>query len=154
LINNSGNDSNEADFQAERKALGPAPGSLLTMAQQTAAGSPGATRATVAVKAAPAWFVQHQVVRADDNGDNPSVAGGGTHQEAVTLVVSGASGEAFQVLSTDLSDAITQDNAAFASHAQAGQGAFTGLEPGIVVATLAMVAALAWGLSRRLAEYR
>ena len=154
LINNSGNDSNEADFQAERKALGPAPGSLLTKAQQAAAGSPSATRATAAVKAAPAWFAQHQVVRADDNGDNPSVAGGGTHQEAVTLVVSGASGEAFQVLSTDLSDAITQDNAAFASHAQAGQGAFTGLEPGIVVATLAMVAALAWGLSRRLAEYR
>ena len=154
LINNSGDDSNEADFQVERKALGPAPGSLLTVAQRDAAGSPGATSATAALTAAPAWFARHQVVRADDNGDNPAVAGGGTHQEAVTLVVNGASGEAFQALSADLSDALTADNAAFASHARAGQGAFTGLEPGVIVATLAMVAALAWGLSRRLAEYR
>jgi hypothetical protein len=154
LINNSGTDSNEGDFQAERTALGPAPGSLLTIAQRDAAGSPGATPATAALTAAPAWFAQHQIVRADDNGNNPAVAGGGTHQEAVELVVNGASGQAFQSLSTDLTDALTADNAAFASHARAGQGAFTGLEPGVIVATLAMVAALAWGLSRRLAEYR
>jgi hypothetical protein len=155
LINNSGNDSNETDFQALRTALGPAPGSLLTIAQRAAAdGSPGAAPATAALKAAPAWFARHQVVRADDNGNNPAVAGGGTHQEAVALVVSGASGEAFQALSADLADALTADNAAFASHARAGQGAFTGLEPGVIVATLVMVAALAWGLSRRLAEYR
>jgi hypothetical protein len=154
LINNSGNDANEASFQVERKALGPAPGSLLTVAQRDAAGSPGATSATAALTAAPAWFAQHQIVRADDNGDHPAVAGGGTHQEAVALVVSGTSGQAFQALSTDLADALTADNTAFASHARAGQGAFTGLEPGIIVATLAMMAALVWGLSRRLAEYR
>jgi len=154
LINNSGNDSNEADFQAERTALGPAPGSLLTIAQRDAIGSPGAAPATAALTAAPAWFAQHQVVRDDDNGDNPAVAGGGTHQQAVALVVSGASGRAFQALSADLTGAITADNAAFAAHAQAGQRAFAGLEPGVIVATLAMAAALAWGLSRRLAEYR
>jgi len=154
LINNSGNDSNEIAFQAERKALGPGSGSLLTIAQRDAAGSPGAASATAALTAAPAWFAQHQIVRDDDNGENSAVAGGGTHQEAVALVVNGASGQAFQALSTDLTGAITADNAAFASHAQAGQSAFTGLEPGVIVAALAMAAALAWGLSRRLAEYR
>jgi hypothetical protein len=154
LINNSGNDQNEAGFQAQRKALGPGPGTLLTIAQRAAEGSPGAARAAAAARAAPAWFTQHQVVRADDNGDNPGTAGGGTHQEAVSMVVSGAAGNAFQVLSADLSDAITADNAAFADHARSGQDAFTGLEAGVIAATVVMVAALAWGLSRRLAEYR
>lgn len=154
LINNSGNDMNEVEFQDQQKALGPAPGALLTIAQRAAEGSPGAARATAASEAAPAWFAQHKVVRADDNGNNPGAAGGGTHQEAVSLVVSGPAGKAFQELSADLGDAITADNAAFASSAGSGQGAFTGLEPGVIVATLVMAAALAWGLSRRLAEYR
>jgi hypothetical protein len=154
LINNSGNDQNEAGFQSQRKSLGPGPGTLLTIARRAAEGSPGVAQATAASRAAPAWFAQHQVVRADDNGDNPGAAGGGTHQEAVSLVVSGPAGKAFQALSADLSDAIASDNAAFAADASGGQGAFTGLEPGVIGATLVMVAALAWGLSRRLAEYR
>jgi hypothetical protein len=154
LINNSGNDKNEANFQDLQKSLGPGPGKLLTIAQQTAAGSPGAAQATAAAQAAPGWFAQHHTVRADDNGDNPGAAGGGTHQEAVSMVVSGPAGKAFQSLSADLGQAITADNAAFASHASSGRSAFTGLEPGVIAATLIMVAALAWGLSRRLAEYR
>jgi hypothetical protein len=36
----------------------------------------------------------------------------------------------------------------------AGSGTFTGLQVGIVVLALAMAAGCAWGLSRRLAEYR
>ncbi len=43
--------------------------------------------------------------------------------------------------------------AVFASSA-AGSGAFTGLEAGIVVLALAMAVGCAWGLSRRLAQYR
>ena len=53
LINNSGNDQNEAGFQAQRKALGPGPGTLLTIAQQAAAGSPGAARAAAASRPRP-----------------------------------------------------------------------------------------------------
>jgi hypothetical protein len=154
LITNSGDDQSEANFQALRKVLGPGPGTQLTSAQRSAAGSPGAAAAAAAAQAAPAWFTQHQIVRADDNGSNPSAAGGGTHQEAVAMVVSGPAGKAYQTLSADLSDAITADNAAFAAHARSGQSAFTGLEPGVIAATLVMVAALAWGLSRRLAEYQ
>ena len=154
LINNAGNDQNEASFQALQKSLGPAPGTLLTIAQQAAAGSPGGTRAAAASADATAWFARHAVVRADDNGDNHLAAGGGTHQKAVALVVSGSAGKAFQALSADLSDAIAADNTAFAAHARSGTSAFTGLEPGVIAAALLMAGALAWGLSRRLAEYR
>jgi hypothetical protein len=154
LINNSGNDQNEVDFQAQRKALGPGSGTLLTIAERAAEGSPGAARAAAAAQAAPTWFAQHQLVRDADNGDSAGVAGGGTHQEAVSMVVSGSAGKAFQALSADLGDAIMADNAAFATHASSGQGAFAGLEPGVIAVTLAIVAALVWGLSRRLVEYR
>jgi len=44
--------------------------------------------------------------------------------------------------------------AVFASNAAAGSDAFTGLEVGTIVLALAMAAGCAWGLSRRLAEYR
>jgi hypothetical protein len=154
LINNSGDDSNETAFETQRNALGPAPGTLLTSAKQAAEGSPAAAAAAAAAGAAPAWFAQHKIVRADDDGTNPRVAGGGTHQEAVSLVVSGPAGQAFDVLSADLSDAVSADNTAFAVHARSGRAAFTALEPGVIAATLVMVAAVAWGLSRRLAEYR
>ena len=42
----------------------------------------------------------------------------------------------------------------FDSTARSAAGAYTGLEPGVVVAALLMAAACAWGLGRRLAEYR
>jgi hypothetical protein len=41
-----------------------------------------------------------------------------------------------------------------AGSAAAGSGAFTGLVAGVAVLALAMAAGCAWGLSRRLAEYR
>jgi uncharacterized membrane protein len=44
--------------------------------------------------------------------------------------------------------------AVFADSAAAGSGAFTGLVAGVAVLALAMAAGCAWGLSRRLAEYR
>ncbi len=44
--------------------------------------------------------------------------------------------------------------AVFAGRAAAGSDAFTGLQAGIVVLALVMAVGSAWGLSRRLAEYR
>jgi hypothetical protein len=72
----------------------------------------------------------------------------------VSMVLSGTAYQDFTRLSSDLSNGISADNVAFASNASSGQGAFAGLGPGLIVATLVMVVALAWGLSRRLAEYR
>ena len=42
----------------------------------------------------------------------------------------------------------------FAANAASGADAFTGLEAGIIVLALVMAVGCAWGLSRRLAEYR
>lgn len=146
LIDNSGDDSYQGQFTALQKQLGPGPGTLLGKAQSAAAGSPAAGDASAAAGQARAWFTAHQAVRRADNQ--------GQHQDAVTMVLSGPAKQAYASLSADLGNGITLDDAAFASDASSGQGAFGGLDPGIIVATLVMVAALVWGLSRRLAEYR
>ena len=63
-------------------------------------------------------------------------------------------GTAFAKLSADFATGIAAGQAAFAASASAGADAFTGLEPGVIAAALVMAAGCAWGLSRRLAEYR
>ena len=93
-----------------------------------------------------AWVKDHGQVRSTDNS--------GDHLGAVDLVQSGASGTAFEKVSADLNDAIKADTAAFDANARSGQGAFTALEAGMIIATLVMAGGIAWGLSRRLAEYR
>jgi hypothetical protein len=146
LIDNSGDDSYQTGFTALQKNLGPGPGTLLTKAQSATAGSPAAADASAAARQAQAWFTAHKAVRTTDDE--------GQHQDAVTMVLSGQAKQAYASVSADLGNAITADDAAFASDASSGQGAFSGLGPGIIAATLVMVAALVWGLSRRLAEYR
>jgi hypothetical protein len=146
LINNSGDDSDDADFHKQATALGNGQGGLLAVAQRAAAGSPAAGQAQAAVTDVQAWVSVHQRVRATDNS--------GDHLGAVDLVQSGASGTAFGKVSADLNDAIQADALAFDANARSGQGAFTGLEAGMIIATLAMAGGIAWGLSRRLAEYR
>lgn len=146
LINNAGDDTNEDDFKAQAAQLGNGQAGLLAVAQRAAAGSPAAGQAQAAVTDVQAWLAEHgQVRKADNRGD---------HLTAVDLVQSGASGAAFEKVSTDLKDAIQADSLAFDANARSGQGAFTGLEAGMIIATLVMAGGIAWGLSRRLAEYR
>jgi hypothetical protein len=66
----------------------------------------------------------------------------------------GASTAGFARVEADLSRAIAADHAIFQSSATAGRDAFAGLDVVIIVAALLMAAGCAWGLSRRLAEYR
>jgi len=54
----------------------------------------------------------------------------------------------------DLSRGIGADHAVFHASATAGRDAFTGLDAVIIVAAALMAAGCAWGLARRLAEYR
>jgi hypothetical protein len=135
LIDNSGEDSYQQDFEVQAKALGPGPGSLLT-----------ATGSSEAVAQAQAWYQAHKALRAQDDAGN--------HATAVTSAQTGAAAQAFRKLSTTLSEGITTHQATFDSSARNGRDAFTGLAIGMVVAALVMVAGCAWGLSRRLAEYR
>ena len=145
LIDNSGDDKYQADFVAQQKLLGPAgPGSLLA-AVQSAPGSSGGTAAAAATDAK-AWYRAHTALRALDNSGN--------HQAAVNSALSGESAAAFAQLSAALGNGITADQATFALSARSGRDAFTGLAIGMIVAALVMVGGSAWGLSRRLAEYR
>lgn len=66
----------------------------------------------------------------------------------------GSSAAAFEHLEAELSQAISADQVVFRSSAAAGASAFTGLEAAIITASLIMAGGCAWGLSRRLEEYR
>jgi len=141
LIDNSGDDSYQQDFLLQRKLLGPGPGTLLT-AVQASAGSAG----TAAAADARAWYQAHAALRALDDGGN--------HAAAVASALSGDSAASFARLSAVLSGGIDTSQAVFATRARQGRDAFTGLAPGMIVASLLMAAGSAWGLNRRLAEYR
>ncbi len=139
LIDNSGDDAYQQDFLAQKKLLGPGPGTLLG-AVAASTGNDGA------VADAQAWYQAHAALRALDDGGN--------HAAAVRSALSGPAATSFARLSATLGDGINTDQAVFASSARGGRDAFTGLAAGMIVAALVMVAGCAWGLSRRLAEYR
>lgn len=144
LIDNSGDDSYQADFLVQQKRLGPGTGTLLAAvtAAPVVAGAPGPGVAADAR----AWYQAHAALRAqDDSGD---------HTAAVNSTLSGDSATRFAALSSALESGITAHQAVFATSARSGRDAFTGLEIGMIVASLVMAASCAWGLTRRLAEYR
>ena len=149
LIDNTGDDSYQTDYLVQQKALGPGPGTLLAVASTAAQGTPAAPAVTAAVSDARAWFAAHAKLRVlDDNGQ---------HQAAVASALGAASGDvgaSFTRLSNDLTTAITSDQDVFDSTAPSASSAYTGLEAGVIVLSLLMAAACAWGLARRLAEYR
>ena len=149
LIDAQGDDSFQADYAAIQHRLGPGPGTLLTNAVTAARGSPGAGPAATAATTATAWYAAHRTVRSLDNN--------GKHPQAIALVTTpgpGHSDTLFTRLDRSLTAAIDADQAVFRSNAVAGRGAFTGLEIGVIVLALIMAAGCAFGLSRRLAEYR
>ena len=139
LVDNSGDDSYQQDFLAQKKLLGPGPGTLLAAVQASAAG------ASIPADAQ-AWYQAHQELRALDNGGN--------HAAALQSALSGQAAAKFALLSGALSRGINADQAVFATRARQGRDAFTALAAGMVVAALLMTVGCAWGLSRRLAEYR
>jgi len=135
LIDNSGEDAYQQDFVAQEKLLGPGRGTLLT-----------ATGSSEAVTQAQAWYQAHKALRAQDDAGN--------HATAVRSAQTGAAAQAFRKLSVTLTEGIATRQATFDSSARSGRDAFTGLAIGMVVAALVMVGGCAWGLTRRLAEYR
>jgi hypothetical protein len=149
LINDSGDDSSQADFLAVQKKLGPGPGTLLTVAATTSGGSPGAGAAVAAETDATVWYAAHRHVRSLDDT--------GKHADAVASATGSGpadSGTLFGRLDTGLSSAISSDQVVFQSSARSGRDAFTGLEAGVIVLSLLMAAGCVRGLTRRLAEYR
>jgi hypothetical protein len=141
LIDNSGDDTYQQDYLTQKKRLGPGPGTLLAEVQAVG-GGPGSDAATEART----WYQAHAALRAKDNS--------GSHADAVRSALTGDAATSFARLSATLSEGVDAHQAVFASSARNGRDAFTGLAAGMIVASLVMVAGCAWGLSRRLAEYR
>lgn len=149
LIDRSGDDAFQRDFLVQQKRLGPGPGTLLTDAAAAAQGSRGGSQAAAALRDAPAWFAAHRQVRSqDDSGDYPAAV------DRALGAGPADSGYRFGRLDTDLASAIAADQASFRSAAQQGRDDLAGLEAGMIVLALVMVAGCAWGISRRLAEFR
>jgi hypothetical protein len=134
----------DADFQRD---FGTAQGEfstlLTTASSQSTARAAGPT--TAASHDASSWFAVNQQAQTLDHAFDYG---------AETQLEIGSARTLFNRLESDLNAAISADQAVFASSASAGSGALTGLEAGVVVLALAMAVGCAWGLSRRLAEYR
>ena len=180
LINRSGDDASEADFQLAEKQLGPGAGTgadadartLLSEAKAAGAGSPGYVRAVAARSIATIWYAVHRAVRElDDGGDYPDAVylaiGSGPaaspavirQQEAILTRQVGFghpanSAVAYQDLATDLNEGIDADQALFTSASARGDGALRGVAVGMVIGSLLMAVGCAVGLNARLAEYR
>ena len=149
LIDRSGDDSFQRDFLSIERSLGPGNATLLTRASVAAQGSPGARQADVAARVAHEWFAIHRRVRSLDDS--------GSYTAAVNLAIGTAptdSGGMFDQLDANLTAAIAVDQASFRSAAAAGHNDLSGLEAGMIVLSVVMVAGCAWGISRRLGEYR
>ena len=137
LVDNSGDDSYQQDFLVQAKLLGPGPGALLAAVEPSGGGISADAQA---------WYQAHRELRALDNGGN--------HAAAVQSALSGQAAAKFALLSSALGHGINAGQAVFATRARQGRDAFTALPAGMVVAALLMAVGCAWGLSRRLAEYR
>jgi hypothetical protein len=149
LIDRSGDDSFQQDFVSLQRRLGPGPNTLLSDAATAAAKSPGGGLGKAAETDAPAWFAVHRIVRAMDDS--------GSYTAAVHLAVSqrpADSGGRFARLHSDLTSAIGADQAYFRTAAAAGESDLAGLEAGMIALAVVAAAGCAWGVSRRLAEYR
>ena len=144
LISRSGDANFQQDFRAAQSRLD----TLLpsAAAQSTAA---GARQIAAARSVAAGWFAVNQRAQALD-----AMFDYGAETRLEIGSGPGTAGTLFSQLETDLGAAINTDQGVFAVNAAAGAGAFTGLEAGIIVLALAMAVGCAWGLSRRLAEYR
>lgn len=143
LISRSGSSSFQQLFAGVQARIGPGRGTLLATA---AAGAGDVARAD---QDARTWYTASAKVFALDVAAN--------YAAETNLVIgtgSGSSAADFARLEQDLRQAIAADQVVFRSNAAAGRGAFRGLEAGVIIAALLMAAGSAWGLSRRLAEYR
>jgi hypothetical protein len=144
LISRSG----DADFQQDFRAAQARLDTLLPIAaaQSNAA---GAKQVAAARSAATSWFAVNRQAQALD-----AVYAYGAETRLEIGSGPGTAGTYFSQLETDLGAAINTDQGVFAANASAGADAFTGLEAGVIVLALLMALGCAWGLSRRLAEYR
>ena len=148
LISRSGDTSFEQNFRSVRDQIGPGTGTLLAVAASASRGQAEA-QVTMAERDATSWYTANeQVYRLDLAA---------AYAAETTLVIGtgpGSSAAGYTQLENDISRAIAGDLSTFQSNATAGASAFGPLEDVVIVSALLMVGGSAWGLSRRLGEYR
>jgi hypothetical protein len=144
LISHTG----DGEFQADIHAIQASLGTRLTSAasQSTPA---GASLIADARHASTTWFGINQQLHALD-----VVYDYGAETRLAIGTGPGSSATAFARLQSDIGSAIAADQAVFTANASAGRDAFSGLEIGVIVLAVVMAAGCAWGLTRRLVEYR
>jgi hypothetical protein len=149
LISRSGNTSFQGDFEAARHQVGPGAGTLLATAAADSRGSNAATPIAAAGRDGRTWYTASARVFQLDIAANYAA-------ETGLVIGTGPGGTAagFSRLESDLTSAIAADQAVFATGASAGAGAFGGLDVAVVIAAVVMAVGSAWGLARRLGEYR
>ncbi|HUD38002.1 MAG TPA: hypothetical protein VMR14_13940 [Streptosporangiaceae bacterium] len=149
LISRSGSTSFQSDFAAVAHRIGPGTGTLLGTAATSSPHGTGASAVTDASADASTWYKASAPIFGSFASSN--------YADEFNLVTQGQAGSSaadFTKLESDLRRAIAADQVVFKGNAASGSGAFGGLEIGVIIAALLMAAGSAWGLSRRLAEYR
>jgi hypothetical protein len=144
VIARSGSTSLPADAQARAKEVGPGPGSLLDAAATS--GNPKVASALAkAIAAAPGWYAVND--KGYQLGDKYQYA----DEQASVL---NAAGTGYATVQGGIKQALAAALDTFNSAASSGASAYGQLEVLIIIASLLMAGASAWGLARRLAEYR
>jgi hypothetical protein len=145
VIARSGSPSLQTDSAAQARNVGPGSGSLLGSASTAGNGQVTAALAT-AMTAAPAWYA------ANEQGYTL----GAQHRYTAELqsVTGRPASNGYGRVTGSISDALDAAQQTFTSEADDAANAFGPLEAIVITAALMMVVASAWGLSRRLAEYR
>ena len=150
VISRSGDTSFQADFTTTSRNVGPGPHSLLSAAAAAQTdGGPAAGLVAAAEREATTWYSANAEVYtlgadADYARERDMVIGAGASSSAAE----------YNVLEPDITKAIGDDDSDFRSAVSKGSGALSPLEPVVLVAALLMALCCAWGLWRRLAEYR
>jgi hypothetical protein len=146
VIARSGIPSLSTDSASLVTMVGPnATGAKGLLDQASAAGNAQVTSALrAAIAAAPAWYSAN--IQGYQYGNQLA------YSKEQTFVLNNAA-TGFAAMKASIDNAITAAQQTFTSQANAGADAFGPLEVVVIVASLLMAAASAWGLSRRLAEY-
>jgi hypothetical protein len=124
-------------------------GGLLNSTYQRASDPGVRDSITATVADLKTWQKVHGTIRGKDDG--------GHNLDAVALAVGASDTDApaaFSRVDADLGDGINKANAAFTDESRRAGNAVAGLSIAIAVLTLAGMAAAAWGIQRRIAEYR
>ena len=142
VISRSGSTSFETDFNTVKAEIGP----LLTAA---AANAQAAPYLAAAQRDAPAWYTANEQVY--------KLGASAQYQAERDMVIGtgpGSSVAGYNQLESDIAQALAASQQTFRSGANSGAGAFGPLEGVVIAASLLIAASSAWGLSRRIAEYR